>query len=262
MYYYSTEAIKKGTVYLNFGLYVIREMEDALDDCVEGCDIDNCNDDPVHAWDQAVAFYTGSLEGTSGAGSGKLLHAVADKRCVNFKTCGDLANAVEGTSHVNLEIFRQFDDGQRKLLAGECSAVRTNKERIEQMMAVPLIQGALRYGYFAEFETDAGEKAEAEGATFAAAVLPLVHACDEDDAATIYEIMKVGGDKKDFATVKNAFEKNYACMGVRCSDVGGLWDDVNEKYFDGAGPCGSPTINSIAGYEPRSLVTDQVRKSS
>jgi len=44
------EVIKKGTAYMNVWMYVIREMEDALDDCQVGCI--NCNDDPVHAWDE------------------------------------------------------------------------------------------------------------------------------------------------------------------------------------------------------------------
>jgi hypothetical protein len=33
-------------------MYAIREFEDALDDCQEGCTIENCNDDPVQAWDE------------------------------------------------------------------------------------------------------------------------------------------------------------------------------------------------------------------
>jgi len=49
-----TESIKKGTAYMNVWMYVIREMEDALDDCKSGC-ID-CNDDPVHAWDEVSDF--------------------------------------------------------------------------------------------------------------------------------------------------------------------------------------------------------------
>ena len=82
--------IKKGTAYMTIWMYVIREMEDALDDCKEACTIEDCNDDPVHAWDEGVAFYTGSLEGSDGSGSGKLAYALADKRCANFKTCGDM----------------------------------------------------------------------------------------------------------------------------------------------------------------------------
>merc|ERR1712159_397455 len=64
------EGAKKGSAYMNVWMYVIREFEDAVNDCQSGC-ID-CNDDPVHAWDEGVAFYTGSIEGTQFAkGKGK-----------------------------------------------------------------------------------------------------------------------------------------------------------------------------------------------
>jgi hypothetical protein len=234
-----SEAIKKGTAYMSVWMYVIREMEDALDDCKEKCTIENCNDDPVHAWDEAVAFYTGSLEGTEGSGDGVFLHQLADKRCANFRTCGDLGDEIEGVSHVNIEIFRHFTAGLSKVLRGECSSARTDKERIEQLMAVPLIQGALRYAYITEKELDAGEKAEAEGATFAAAVLPLVHACNEEAAQTIYNNLRTNqGGTANFAEVKQSFESVYDCMNVRCEDVGGLYDDTTGSYMDGAAPCG------------------------
>jgi hypothetical protein len=233
------EAIQKGTSFMNVWMYVIREMEDALDDCKESCTIENCNDDPVHAWDEAVAFYTGSLEGKDGSGDGKLPYALADKRCVNFNTCGEFAKDVAGTSHINLEIFRQFNDGLNKITTGQCTATRPNKERIEELMAVPLIQGTLRYAYSTSTE-EITEKAEAEGAVFAAAVLPLVHACDEDAADTIYKNMMTGqGGTADFGAVKAAFEKTYACLKIRCEDVGGLYDPAYSVYFPGAEPCGS-----------------------
>jgi len=47
-----------------------------------------CNKDRVNAWDEGVAFYTGSLEGPDvTGGSGKLLHGLADKRYANYITC-------------------------------------------------------------------------------------------------------------------------------------------------------------------------------
>jgi hypothetical protein len=240
------EAIKKGSAYMNVWMYVIREMEDALDDCDKKCDIDtDCNDDPVKAWDEAVAFYTGSLELQDGSGTGFLLHALADKRCTNFNTCGDLAESLQGTSHVNIEILRNFDEGLGKINQGECSAARTNKESIEQLMTIPLVQGAIRYAYIRSTEISPGEQAEAEGATFAAAVLPVVHACDEDDAAIIYDNMRVGSGTPDFKAVKEAFERNYACMNIRCGDVGGVYDSANSQYYEGAEPCGSSSASAI-----------------
>merc|ERR1719313_3097715 len=117
------EIIKKTSAYMNVWMYVIREFEDAIDDCKAGC-ID-CNDDPVHAWDEGVAFYTGSLEGTDGSGSGKMLHALADKRCKNFGTCLD-----EKGSAVNMLLFEQFTLGRDALLGGRCAETVPIKKRI------------------------------------------------------------------------------------------------------------------------------------
>ena len=68
------EAVQKGTAYQNVWMYAIREFEDAIDDCML-C-TSNCNEfsdsvgktgqyNAVHAWDEGVAFYTGSLAGTT-----------------------------------------------------------------------------------------------------------------------------------------------------------------------------------------------------
>jgi hypothetical protein len=53
------EAIQKGIVYLNVFPYVIWEMQDQVNDCNAGT-LTNNDDDSVHAWDEAVAFYAGS----------------------------------------------------------------------------------------------------------------------------------------------------------------------------------------------------------
>lgn len=238
------EAIKKATAYMSVWMYVIREMEDALDGCTYDCKKTGCNDDQVRAWDEAVAFYTGSLEGTDGMGSGKLLHALADKRCKDFKTCGSLANTVEGSSHVNQEIFRYFTLGSRMIAQAKCEDARGYKERIENMMTVPLIQGTLRYAYITDTDPNAGEKAEAEGATFAAAILPIVNDCDDEAADVVYENMKTQKQGADFLAVKKALESVYECMGVRGKDVGGLWDETQGDYYPGAKPLNESSRSS------------------
>ena len=219
-------------------MYVIREMEDALDDCIKG-DLKR-NDNTVYAWDEAVAFYVGSLEGNDGAGSGTLLYSLADKRCTNFKTCGEAGNMLGGTSAVNIKIRRAFEAGKNDILTGQCDAARSRKEEIEKLMAVPMIQGTLRYSFFRDYELGEGserDKIDAEGAVFAAAVLPLVYACDGPDAKLIYDHMRAGIYDSDFPKVKAAFEANYACMGVTCADVGGLYSVDIANYFDLAAPC-------------------------
>merc|ERR1719401_2601941 len=230
------QVIKKATAFIVIWMYVIRELEDALDDCKEACTIENCNDDPVHAWDEAVAFYTGSLELSDGSGSGKLAYALADKRCSNFKTCGDMGDQTSGTSKVNLDIFQNFDIGQAKLAKGECNSAREQKEIIEKLMLVPLIQGTLRYAYKTDKEPFS-EKAEAEGTVFALAVAPVVYDCDQAAGTLIADNMKAGqAGTADFAAVKSAFESTYDCMGIDGAMVGGLYDAATGSYFPGAEP--------------------------
>jgi len=230
------EAVKKGTVFLNIFMYVIREFEDALDDCKKNC-ID-CNDDPVHAWDEGVCFYTGSLEGQDGLTSdGKLLHQLADKRCANFKTCGRNSGEVSGTAKVNYDLFEKYELGKQQLQNGECDAARITTAEITKMMYIPFIQGALRYAYKLDVLNE-GEKAAAEGAAFAAAVLPRIHDANPEAAKTIYDNLKVGATGTKFMFVKSAFESVYSDLGITCRDIGGLYNDALESYFEGMEPCG------------------------
>jgi hypothetical protein len=223
---------------MNVGMYVIRELEDSLDDCEKGCSTADCNDDAVHALDEAVAFYTGEFP--EGSSIGKLVFALAEKRCSDFKTCGKNGDSSEGKAKVNHEIFADFDRMQTALRAKECVSARTIKESIARQLFVPMIQGTLRYAYITGVQPAATQKAEAEGAAFAAAVLPMVHSCNKDDAQTIYDNMQTGqANTAQFLAVKIAFENNYDCLGITCQDVGGLWNSADEIYFEGAGPCGS-----------------------
>jgi len=197
-------------------------------DCQNGC-LD-CNDDPVHAWDEAVAFYSGSLEGVSGSDSGVLLYRLAEKRCKNFGTCGD--NSVNG------QIMREFTRGKNKLLSGNCFEVIPIKRRIVQLMSVPLVQGSLRYAY--KVDRGAGtSKERAEGEAFSAAILPRVAACDTSASTTIANNLAYTASTpmgSGFKAVKGAFEFIYSCLGITCEDVGGIVQ-AQGKYFVDAEPC-------------------------
>lgn len=229
---YRQECAKKGSAYWNVWMYVIREMEDAINDCNEGCM--HCNDDPVHAWDEAVAFYAGSLQGADGSGSGKLLYQLANKRCQNYGTCSGTRSR-EGNSYVNKQMLEQFNVGQAMLASGRCIEVQAIKDRIVSLMTVPLVQGALRYAYKVD-KLAGGDKEKAEMVAFTGAVLPRIAACNSTDADTIRSNMFVGGIVNDgFLTVKSAFENNYDCLGITCTDVGGLM--LNDGYYDEFTPC-------------------------
>jgi len=235
------EYIKKGTAYMNVFMYVIREYEDALDDCEKAC-ID-CNDSAVHAWDEGVCFYTGSLEGKDGSGSGKLLYGLADKRCQNYKTCGESGTETDGTAKVNHDLYDLMDIGQFQLQQGECSKARATTKKIIKMMYIPLIQGSMRYAYKVS-KLQGGEKEKAEGSVFSAAVLPRIHAASPEAAKTIYNNMKVGAATIDHAAVKEAFESTYLNLGITCEDVGGLYFAAENKYYEGMEPCDTATLST------------------
>ena len=256
------EAAKKGTAYMNLWMYVVRELEDAIDDCQSDC-ID-CNYASAHAWDEAVAFYTGSLEGETGISQfgyrtgvfGKLLYALAEKRAENFKVAGVLGDSVSGGARVNHELFALFDGGQKWLLGGQCSKVRPILQQIVKWMSIPLIQGTLRYAYKVGVQSNDSPKNKAEGGVFAASMLPLVYACSKDDAMAIYENMRIGATSTSQPAVKAAIESNYACLQIKCSEVGGIWDASEGRYYPGAEPCDDTHYEAIAGYVPHSQVTD------
>jgi len=222
---------------MNVYMYVIRELEDALTKCVSN-EVGDVNEPAVHSWDEGVAFYAGSLEGTDGSGSGKLLYALADKRCANFKTCGKKKKETEGEAHVNMDIIESFSLGQQYLYIGDCTTSRNIKDNIIKQMAVPMIQGTLRYAYKAGvLKGPDSDKELAEGGAFAAAVLPRLAHVSSKDAEIVYDNIGYGATEVDFPAVKKAFEKNYKKMGIKCSDVGGLWDVTIEEYYEGASPC-------------------------
>jgi len=226
------ECAKKGAAYWSVWMYVIREMEDAITDCKSGCEF--CNDAPVHAWDEAVAFYTGSLEGKSGDMGGKMLYRLAEKRCKNYQTC---AGAM---SNVNKEILQKFTDGKRELDQGKCDKIHPIKNRIIELMSIPLIQGTLRYAYKIA-RGDGTPKEKAEGVAFLGAIIPQLHSCSHSDAGLVMQHMWIDGDidysADGFKTVKEAFQRNYACMGVSCADIGGHLDDLTDDFHADFRPC-------------------------
>ena len=127
---------------------------------------------------------------------------------------------------MNVALFELFDYGRDWLQQGRCSSVRPLVDQIVSLMTVPLVQGALRYAYKnSKAGTDmASPKNAAEGATFSAAVLPLVHHCNTDNLkfGLFPDGVNATGSYSDFAAVKAAFEDVYACLGITCAQVGGL----------------------------------------
>merc|ERR1719271_1953145 len=256
-----TQGVKKGSAYMNVWMYVIHEIEDAISDCTNSCTnpgAQDCNADPVHAIDEAAAFYAGSLEGSSATGNtaGKLIFRLAEKRCSNFGTCTGPQNQAKA----NQMVIAKLQEAQTELKNARCSNVPALRDSIVSLMSIPLVQGSLRYAWKVAEDPQAGETEKAEGAVFSAAILPRVAKCDAAKAKIISDNMKIDAGtfmSAGFTAVKEAFEATYCCLGITCADIGGLLKSstVLNDYADcsansGGASCAAPCSNFVCTTTP------------
>jgi len=224
----------KAIVTMDVFMYTIRMLEESVHQCRKATEENTDSKKALSDLDGAVAFYTGSLE--DGSGAGKFLYALADEECKQFKTCGPNGDALQGTAKVNLEIFEYLNAMQANTTTLSCSDARKYKDQILWKMRVPLIQGTLRYAYMRKHKQVTGTD-KAVGAAYAASIVPLVAACNFQDAVIIGDSMETMTRETEFTRVKLAFEKNYACLAVTCSDIGGYYAPDKNVYHAGAEPC-------------------------
>ncbi|CAM9800300.1 unnamed protein product [Ectocarpus sp. 13 AM-2016] len=270
-----SEGCLKGAQYQNIWMYVTHELYDAVGDCEIG-DL-SANDGGPHAWDEGWAFYAGSLEGTAvgGSGDGQMIYALAEKRCENFGTCTGDADGSDATglSAINAELLTLWEAGQANLLAGECTEASAVIDDILPLMAVPLIQGLLRYTYLADPAIGTGgDKEAAELWAFSASILPWISACDAAVGTKVRDNTELGSSSAPmadgYAAIKAELETVYSCMGITCAHVGGLLDDTGAAYYTDFEPCvdaeatttsatsATGTYADIAGYTPVSDVVE------
>jgi hypothetical protein len=114
-------------------------------------------------------------------------------------------------------------------------------------MWVPLIQGILRYAWILSDQNPdpiiTSKAHQASGATYAAALLPMLHQCDPKAARFIHVSMKIRNTdiNVDFKVVRKTLEGCYEHLGVTCEDVGGFFSGISDqglvKYFELTQPC-------------------------
>ena len=239
--------MKKGAAYLSIWMEVVRGLNAAVADCQAGLG------DAAYSIDAAAVLYTGSLTAQQND-QGILLFALAEVRAHQMNTGGHLGDNSDdatassnggsvntGDSAVNAEIMREFNRMQAFVTSRDCTGATASKVKIVTLMKIPMIQGVMRYAYIRDKDQPTNQqdlqRAQAEGAVFAATILPFVYTCDTRVAKVIHENMKMGATTK-FADVKNALERSYACMGIVCKDIGGVWNHTLQGYESGASPCG------------------------
>ena len=229
------EAIQKGLVYMNVYPYVIWEMQDQINDCK--LQTLTANDDAsVKAWDEAVAFWAGSMTRDYAYGysipNDNLLYYLGDKRCGNFMTCAD---GFTGTAKVNQELLAFFNRGSRLARVGglaECPPMEDIHDKIGTLMLVPFIQGTLRYLYKTKDAQDA--KTAGELWAFATAILPFVNEVSPAAADALYKRAWLLDFSGDYAADKLLLESTYCNLGVgagkgliTCESIGDLYDGSN-----------------------------------
>jgi hypothetical protein len=226
--------MKKGSAYLNVWMEVVRYLNEAVLDCRAGLA-------DASAVDKAVAYYAGSRSAQENS-EGVLLYALAEIRAHQMKTGGHLEDKDVGDAFVNVDIFRQLNSMKTNLLANDpslCDQVEEKKNHIVTMMKVPMVQSIIRYAYIQNKDPPTKQedldKMIAEGATFAATMLPYIHACESRAAEIIHDHMRLGVVAK-FDEVKKILESTYTCLNITCEHVGGIWNHNDQSYK--TLPCG------------------------
>merc|ERR1711935_1307475 len=270
--------------YFNIFPYVIWEMQDAINDCKDGDLTTNSwvGGMAVHAWDEAVAFYTGSSEavtwgGVTGYSGGYLQYYLADKRCENFGTCTASYDTnpddFTGESKVNQEIITLFQRGEDEITAAvdstsstKCDVPAKTMEEVATKMLVPFIQGTIRYLHKTSTLSGRSAKQAGELFAFASTILPFIHAVDPAAATMLYNHVwempaDPDNDVNSVATIKSAIEATYPKLGfgagigtLKCSDIGSLHNGGNLQ-LSGCVDTISTSLADFAGYEPITDVT-------
>jgi len=240
------EGVLFGITALNTFMQVITELEQSLNHCKQSCRDGYCiGDGHLRPLDKAIAYFCGSLA-EDGREEGLMIYSLARKRDNEFHPAQ--AQSKGARDQLAKRIVDVFGEAQGALLQGDCENAKARKEAIVDLMKVPLVQSLLRYAYVREMDEFSSnlerEKAQAFGATYAAATLPYIHACNEGAAKVIYESMRYGSGKPSFSQVKSTVESVYQCMNIQCEDVGGLW--VQDSYAEGAQPCTTSSLSKTS----------------
>jgi len=230
------EAAKKGTAYLGGFLQLNQLMEKASRRIEEGCIIqspDNGCLEAIMIWNEAAAFFVGSLEGPQGFGSGYQLFALGDKRCTNYQNCGPIRFSGTGIAKTNIVIIALLQKGVALVNSGDLDGLQKCIKEINNQILVTFIQGTLRYAHKLGERGSNLAKELGEGATFAAAALPQLWAINTKAASEVKKMFKIGAGSKaskgklNFKKVRMAFMCNYPEMGISCSEVGTLYDTAD-----------------------------------
>jgi hypothetical protein len=230
---------KKGPRYMHFFMYVIHELEAAIKDC-------KANVIGTH-WDEAVAFYSGSIIIPDSVNEvGVLLYHASEKRCKEFRTCtASTANQAFYISAVTEKVFSLFAAGRDMQSTFQCDSMEITKEALVKQFAVPAIQRVIKHLYEAVIKDD--EKSKAELWASASSILPMVNHYSPSVAVILRSnsfILNTKAVPSGYLSVLASLQSVYPAMGISCLQVGGLVDkNFGTKFIEGMEPCRDSSNN-------------------
>ena len=201
---------------------VLAYMESSVKECQDGS-IEKAKRD----WDQAAAYFVGSIEGPLASGQangqGEWMYALGNEFCDEFSSC-----ETSGGASVNEQIMFQLATGRDSLADGQCAyLVRTVPRMFISKMVVPLIQGTISASMKLDNDGYSSDpELIATAHIFSRAIKPFVEEIEPDSGSLL---------SQNFASLSSSAQSNPSIfdlvelfsgvlgdLGVDCDDIGTL----------------------------------------
>ena len=214
----AAEAVTRALQGLVSYMAVLEKLYSAVDQCTDGIGA-------VQTWEEGVALFVGSLEGSetggNGAWDGTMLYSLAKETSVSFGT-------FEGNddASINQELLEVLVEGRDLLQSDDCDgALEILEDDVLGDLPVSLIQGMLSYAMGnTALEPGDSTYALSTGYVLARSILPLVDAVNTTSAALISTNMNFDLTTQPVSSgldaVFEAMTWVMVGMGVDCEDIG------------------------------------------
>jgi hypothetical protein len=240
----------------------------ALQFSIQEC-YDSRTDSALQFWDTGAMMFIGSMEGELPNGNelgGEFLYTTAKELCAEFSTCVD---SLQGNGDVpaaaaNEVIMAGLNGAINSLNSGSCDVAKGILEsQILPTMAIPLLQGTLKYASFnAGLLAGTADASLAIGYAFSRAVLPLVDQALPASAETIKNQMEFQLTSKPvsggFGGVADALRQAFSFLATSCADIGVFEDEpVDGDICDGSSqPQPTTSDSGVPGPAPTQSPVD------
>jgi len=245
----------EAAVALNLWMYVVHEMWDAVQDCLNAVEADqtesylaltNNQGKGVYAIDEAIAYYIGSDQ-QGGSGNGFSLYTLV-------QDAGDLFGKNSPEAEVNAAIKEFYFEARTAMSFNDACTTRSNTVenlysitiKMVQKMYIPLVQMLIH-----SLRAEDGVRTQ----MYAYAIIPQISQCKSDTFQSLKALLLDREEyfKADFEKIIGLLQESYPCLGITCADIGAYRTDEVAQCADPPGKL------PLAGYSPTSNVVEESR---